>query len=130
MSSYMSVYISFKGRDDKHLIYSVSRNHDFYQMLMESVNPAFSGNETVYTEIKEADLNRTLADIRSEARSYEKSLIEYEKYAGSNPDYIEHILSLKEQIDDLNDVYSKIDLFKDMLNEYCSDIDKMYLTVD
>lgn len=129
MSSYMSIYISFKEKEAKHLIYCVSRSNEFYQTLNENLHLQFSGSETVYNEVTELDLSNVLTDIRTEYKSYEKRLVEYEKYAANNPEYINDILALKEQIDLNNDTYAKISFLRDMLDEYYSDVDKMYITI-
>lgn len=130
MSSYMSIYVSFKEKEDKHLIYCVSRSNELYQTLNENLHLQFSGSETIYNEVTELDLSNVLTDIRTEYKSYEKRLVEYEKYAANNPEYINDILALKEQIDLNNDTYAKISFLRDMLDEYYSDVDKMYITVD
>lgn len=130
MSSYLSIYVSFKEKEDKHLIYCVSRSNELYQTLNEILHLQFSGSETIYNEVTELDLSNVLTDIRTEYKSYEKRLVEYEKYAANNPEYINDILALKEQIDVYNDTYAKISFLRDMLDKYCSDVDKMYITVD
>lgn len=130
MSSYMSVFLSFKGSDEKHMIYTVSRSNDFYQAIIENIHINYSGEETVYNELTESDLSKVLADIREEYRGYEKRLTEYEKYAANNPDYINDILSLKERIEELNAVYTQIMFLRDMFDEdYNSDVTNMYITV-
>lgn len=129
MSSYISIYVSFKKKKGKFMIYCTSRSSELYQTLYENLHPQFSGSETIYNEVTELALSNVLTDLRTEYQSYEKRLVEYEKYASNNPDYINDILALKEQIDVYNDTYSKISFLRDMLDEFCSDVDKMYITI-
>ena len=82
-------------------IVSFSRNSEIFQYFDENCSIHFCYNETKYTDIEESDVDRVIGDINNDIRSSEKRLAEYEKYAGSNPDFIQDILSTKEYIEDL-----------------------------
>lgn len=132
MSSYLSIYASFKGSNEKHLLHTVSRSNELYSTLNENLHLTFSSKEIVYNEVKSVDLLSILQSIKEDIDSSEKRVYQYEKYAANNSSYIEEIISLKEYIQELNTVYSEIQLFFSMLDseEYMSEIKHLFITID
>lgn len=137
MSSYLSFYIVPKRKSDseekQHIILtSFSRNSDIYQYFWENINPAYCGNEEKYTTLTKENVRRVIDDFEKDIDSYQKRLIEYEKYAGTQPDYIEEIINLKEEIENLiywknktsfiQDIIEDISIY-DKIEEICCNID-------
>lgn len=108
MSSYLSFYIVPKRKSQeepkKHiLLLAFSRSSDIYQYFNENVHITWIGNseETPYTTLTMDDIHRVLEDISSDELSSQKRLVEFEKYAAKNSDYVNEIISLKEYISEL-----------------------------
>jgi hypothetical protein len=111
MSSYLTFYGIPKSKDndgevenkDKSPVAldSFSRNNDIYRYFDENLDIAFCYDGEKYSDITQSDVDTVESDILNDIRSSEKRLIEYEKYAGGNPDYVSEILSIKEYLEDL-----------------------------
>lgn len=108
MSSYLSFYIVPKRKSQeepkKHiLLLAFSRNSDIYRYFDENINITWIGNneETPYTTLTMEDIHRVLEDISSDMDSSQRRLVEFEKYAAKNSDYVNEIISLKEYISEL-----------------------------
>lgn len=108
MSSYLSFYIVPKRKSQeepkKHiLLLSFSRNSDIYKYFDENIRITWIGNnkETLYTTLTMEDIHRVIEDISSDMDSSQRRLVEFEKYASKNSDYINEIISLKEYISEL-----------------------------
>ena len=108
MSSYLSFYIVPKRKSQeepkKHiLLLAFSRNSDIYRYFDENVNITWIGNneETPYTTLTMEDIHRVLDDISSDMDSSQRRLVEFEKYAAQNSDYVNEIINLKEYISEL-----------------------------
>lgn len=132
MSSYLSIYASFKGSDKKHLLHTASRSTELYSALNENLHLTFSTNDTVYNEVKSVDLLNALQGIKDDIEASEKRVYQYEKYAANNSSYIEEIISIKEYLQNLNAVYSEVRLFFLMLDsdDYMSEVEHLYITID
>lgn len=59
MSSYLSIYIKLKGKDNPVDLAEYSRNHPMYDVLREEVGVTYIGNgdETRYSDLSAASLN-------------------------------------------------------------------------
>ena len=82
-------------------IVSFSRNDDVFRYFDENCSIHYTYNNVKYTDINDSDVDAVEKDINNDIRSSEKRLLEYEKYASSNSDYIQEIISIKEYLDDL-----------------------------
>ena len=82
-------------------IVSFNRNNDIYRYFDENCNIAYCYDSIKYSDITSSDVSVVESDIKNDIMSSEKRLHEYEKYAGSNPDYVQEILSIKEYLEDL-----------------------------
>lgn len=139
MSSYLSIYIVPKRKSDKeqkkHLILAAySRSSEIYQYFNEVINPVFIGSseETPYTTITEADINRVLKDFDDNINSAKNTLAEYEKHVASNADFIHEIISLKEYITDLQYWRDKTSFIADMVENasFYDDIEEVCCNID
>lgn len=108
MSSYLSFYIVPKRKSSeepkKHiLLLAFSRSSYIYQYFNDNVRITWIGNneETPYTTLTMEDIHRVLEDISSDMDSSKRRLVEFEKYAAKNSDYVNEIISLKEYISEL-----------------------------
>lgn len=108
MSSYLSFYIVPKRKSSeepkKHiLLLAFSRSSYIYQYFNDNVRITWIGNneETPYTTLTIEDIHRVLEDISSDMDSSKRRLVEFEKYAAKNSDYVNEIISLKEYISEL-----------------------------
>lgn len=108
MSSYLSFYIVPKRKSSeepkKHiLLLAFSRSSYIYQYFNDNVRITWIGNneETPYTTLTMEDIHRVLEDISSDMDSSKRRLVEFEKYAAKNSDYVNEIISLKEYVSEL-----------------------------
>lgn len=106
MSSYLSFYIVPKRKSEKepkqHLILAAfSRSNEIYQYFNENVNPAWSGDGETYTHLDKEEVGLVMGDISKDIESYKARLVEYERFANNNPEYIEEIVQMKKDISDL-----------------------------
>lgn len=108
MSSYLSFYIVPKRKSSEEpkkyiLLLAFSRSSYIYQYFNDNVHITWIGNneETPYTTLTMEDIHRVLEDISSDMDSSKRRLVEFEKYAAKNSDYVNEIISLKEYISEL-----------------------------
>lgn len=132
MSSYLSIYASFKGDEKKHLLHTVSRSSELYTTLNDNLTLKFSYKDTIYNKVESTDLLSVLQSVKDDIDASEKRVYQYEKYAANNSSYIEEIITLKEYIQELNTIYSEIQLFFCMLDsdDYMSEVEALYITID
>lgn len=138
MSSYLSIYIVPKRKSEeeekKHIIVAAfSRNSEIYQYFNENIHPAYNGNkEHPYTVITKDKIQDVITDLSRDISSSKDRLMEYEKYAKDNPDYIQEIIELKQYISDLQYVQGEVCFieemvdginFYDKIEEVCCNID-------
>ena len=122
MSSYLSIYIVPKRKSDKeekkHIIVAAfSRNSEIYQYFNENIHPAYNGNkEHPYTIIT----------------SSKDRLMEYEKYAKDNPDYIQEIIELKQYISDLQYTQGEVCFIEEMVDgiDFYDEIEEVCCNID
>ena len=133
MSSYLSVYIVPKRKSEeeekKHiLILSYSRSSDIYQYFDENIHPAFIGIEdTRYTILDKESLGMVLDDVRKDIGKAKSRLELYEKYASSNAEYIEEIMSQEEYLEGLEYCKSQISVIEDIVDnaKFFDDIEEV-----
>lgn len=122
MSSYLSFYIVPKRKTEKEpkryiLISSYSRNSDIYQAFEENISIVWSGDGNKYTTLTQDNVNLVQNDLASNISKTKDKLVEYEKYASSNPEYIQEIIETKEYLSDLQYTQAKISFIADMLED-------------
>ena len=122
MSSYLSFYIVPKRKTEKEpkryiLISSYSRNSDIYQAFEENISIVWSGDGNKYTTLTQDNVNLVQNDLASDISKTKDRLVEYEKYASSNPEYIQEIVETKEYLSDLQYTQAKISFIADMLED-------------
>lgn len=122
MSSYISIYIVPKRKssdeEKKHIILAAySRSSELYQYFDNNVNIVWIGNKEVtpYTTLSKEDITRVLDDFSKDITTAQNRLVEYEKYATNNPEYIQEIIDLKEYISDLQYWKNKVSFIDDMI---------------
>lgn len=138
MSSYLSIYIVPKRKTDKEekkhiIIAAFSRNSEIYQYFNENIHPAYNGNkEHPYTTLTKDNIQDVITDLSRDISSSKDRLMEYEKYAKDNPDYIQEIIELKQYISDLQYTQEEVCFIEEMvdsidfyekLEEVCCNID-------
>lgn len=121
MSSYLSFFIVPKRKSPeepkKHIIIaSYCRSSEIYQYFDENIHPAWVGTEEKYTTITIENLTLVFNDLNKDIEKAKARLVEYEKYASQNPDYIQEIIETKEYIQDLECWKNKITFIEDMLD--------------
>lgn len=122
MSSYLSIYIVPKRKSDKeekkHLIVAAfSRNSEIYQYFSENINPVYIGNkEHPYTTITKDKIEDVITDLSRDISSSKDRLMEYEKYAKDNPDYIQEIIELKQYISGLQYTQGEVCFIEEMID--------------
>lgn len=100
MSSYLNIYI--KEKENKPvLLCSYSRNSEIYQGVYETVNPAYAGNEEVYTELTCYDIDRIISEIKENISSVEKRISKYKEMNGGNLEIINEVINLEDYSDEL-----------------------------
>lgn len=100
MSSYLNIYI--KEKENKPvLLCSYSRNSEIYQGVYETINPAYAGNEEVYTELTCYDIDRIISEIKENISSVEKRISKYKEMNGGNLEIINEVINLEEYSDEL-----------------------------
>lgn len=138
MSSYLSIYIVPKRKSDKEekkhiLIAAFSRNSEIYQYFNENIHPAYNGNkEHPYTTITKESIEDVITDLSRDISSSKNVLVEYEKYAKDNPNFIQDIIELKQHVSDLQytqgevcfieEIVDSIDFYEE-IEEVCCNID-------
>lgn len=140
MSSYLSIYIVPKRKvpeDVKQhiVIASYSRSTDLYEYFSNVMPIANVGMEDTipYTTITKGDIAAVLNDFQEDISKAKAQLAEYEKYASTNPDYVQEIVGLKEYISDLQYWKDKASFIEDMINEsnlYMEGIEEVCCNID
>lgn len=138
MSSYLSIYVvpkrKTKDEPKKYVILTAySRNTDIYQYFNDTISPAYAGNEDKYTSLTKDSVSAVLDSFKEDIDSANKRLVEYEKYANNNPDYINEIIELKEYIEDLQYWKDKTSFIQDLVGDidyYDSGIEEVCCNVD
>ena len=118
MSTYLTIY-GIQRKNTKPIpIVSFHGNHNVFQEIYESIRPiaCYSG-EQKYTELTIENLEDTIKDIKENIDKENKRIAEYEKYAASNPDYIEEILQMKEYRDGLQQTQHHLEFIEFMVQE-------------
>lgn len=134
MSSHLTFYIVPKrklNKEEKKYISLVaySRSSDIYQYFYENINPAFEGygvTKDNYTILTKENINLVINDFNHDIQKAQNRLIEYEKYAKDNVDYINEIIELKEYIKNLQYWRDKTSFIEDIVN----DIDNYYAEIE
>lgn len=122
MSSYLSIYIVPKRKSDKeekkHIIVAAfSHNSEIYQYFSENINPVYIGNkEHPYTTITKDKIENVIKDLSKDVSSSKNVLIEYEKYAKDNPNFIQDIIELKQHISDLQYTQGEVCFIEEMID--------------
>lgn len=138
MSSYLSIYIVPKRKSNKEekkhiLVAAFSRNSEIYQYFNENIHPAYNGNkEHPYTTITKDRIQDVITDLSRDISSSKDRLMEYEKYAKDNPDYIQEIIELKQYISDLQYVQGEVCFIEEMVDSinFYEDIEEVCCNID
>lgn len=139
MSSYLSFYVVPKRKSKEEekqyiILTAYSRNCDMYQYFNENLNIAYAGNkEDEYTTLTAEDVNLVINDFKKDIDNSFKRLVEYEKYAANNPEYIDEIVELKKYIEELQYWKDKISFIADMISDtgfYSSGIEEVCCNID
>lgn len=137
MSSYLSIYIvpKRKTQDEpkQHLLLTAySRSTDIYQYFNENIHPVFIGSEYSYTTITWESITSVLQDFDNDIKKCKDRLMEYEKYASDNPEYIDDILGMKDYIENLQYWKYKVSFIQDILGdmEYSDTIEEVCCNID
>lgn len=138
MSSYLSIYIvpkrKSKEEEKKHIIVAAfSRNSEIYQYFSENINPVYIGNkEHPYTTITKESIEDVITDLSRDISSYKDRLMEYEKYAKDNPDYIQEIIELKQHILDLQYTQGEVCFIEEMVDniDFYEEIEEVCCNID
>ena len=124
MSSYLSIYIvpKRKVKEDvkQHIIVaSYSRSTELYDYFSRIINPVCIGmsDKIPYTTITKEGIRLVLNEFNDNISKTKERLIEYERYASANADYIQDIIELKEYISDLQFWKAKVSFIEDMIDE-------------
>jgi coproporphyrinogen III oxidase-like Fe-S oxidoreductase len=139
MSSYLSIYIVPKRTSQeepkKHIILTAySRSTEIYEYFSNNLHPTFIGNgkESHYTTITSSDITAIMQDFENDLKKAKDRLVEYEKYASNNPDYIEDIIDIKEYIHNLQYWKDKASFIMDIINDkdLYNDIEEVCCNID
>lgn len=138
MSSYLSIYIVPKRKSEeeekKHIIVvAFSRNSEIYQYFNENIHPTYNGNkEHPYTTITKDRIQDVITDLSRDISSSKDRLMEYEKYAKDNPDYIQEIIELKQYISDLQYTQGEVCFIEDMIDgiDFYGKIEEVCYNID
>lgn len=138
MSSYLSIYIVPKRKSEeeekKHiLIAAFSRNSEIYQYFNENIHPAYNGNKKhPYTIITKDRIQDVITDLSRDISSSKDRLMEYEKYAKDNPDYIQEIIELKQYISNLQYAQGEVCFIEEMVAsiDFYEEIEEVCCNVD
>lgn len=138
MSSYLSIYIVPKRKSEeeekKHIIVATfSRNTELYQYFDENINPAYIGSkEHPYTTITRKSISDVIADLDKDIDSSKDRLVEYEKYAKDNPNFIQNIIELKQHISDLQYTQGEVCFIEEMVDsiDFYEEIEEVCCNID
>lgn len=138
MSSYLSIYIVPKRKTDKeekkHIIVAAfSRNSEIYQYFNENIHPAYNGNkEHPYTTLTKDNIQDIITDLSRDISSSKDRLMEYEKYAKDNPDYIQGIIELKQYISNLQYTQGEVCFIEEMVDsiDFYEEIEEVCCNID
>ena len=139
MSSYLSIYIVPKRvsseEPKKHIILTAySRSTEIYEYFNNNLHPTFIGNskESCYTTINSSDITAIMQDFEEDLKKAKDRLVEYEKYAGNNPNYVEDIIDIKEYIHNLQYWKDKVSFIMDIINDkdLYNDIEEVCCNID
>lgn len=140
MSSYLTFYLIPKKEKVKKqtpmTFISYSRSSEVYQAINETLNPAYCGTETKYSEVDAEDIKRVIASVeedKAEAENRLKLRVEaYKEMAnGVIPDEaIDEYVSLKGYIQDLQGTIHALEGIYSWISdlEY-SDFEKVLMNV-
>lgn len=131
MSSYLNIFLVPKRKDEetekkRHLLLlSYSRSSCVYQLFCDAIHPVFVGSdERQYTILDKDNIQQVKAEVDRTISSITKRVGLYEKYAADNPDYIERILSLREELEEYKEAEKTISFLCEIVCEategYCS----------
>jgi hypothetical protein len=101
---------------------SIGRSSDLYAAFDENCSLHYP-SENCDTNIDSNLMSNVIKSLTSEIDKATERLREYEKYAASNPEYVEVILEQREYLEDLKDARSKaclIDMMVDDVKFKCS----------
>ncbi len=139
MSSYLSIYIVPKRKTEKEekqhiMITSFSRSNEIYQYFEENINPVFVSNwdDVPYTTVTRDGIRAVLQGFDDDIKKATDRLLEYEKYAKDNPDYIQEIIDLKEYIRDLQYWRDKTSFIQNIICDinFCNTIEEVCCNID
>ncbi len=138
MSSYLSIYIVPKRKSEeeekKHiLVAAFSRNSEIYQYFSENINPVYIGNkEHSYTTITKDKIEDVITDLSRDISSSKNVLVEYEKYAKDNPNFIQDIIELKQHISDLQYTQGEVCFIEEMVDsiDFYEKIEEVCCNID
>ena len=138
MSSYLSIYIVPKRKSEKKekeyiIVAAFSRNSEIYQYFRENINPTYIGNkEYPYTTITKESIEDVITDLSRDISSSKNVLVEYEKYAKDNPNFLQDIIELKQHISDLQYTQGKVCFIEDMIDgiDFYDEIEEVCCNID
>ena len=138
MSSYLSFYVVPKRKSEEEqkqyiILTAYSRSCDIYQYFNDNLNIAYAGNEDEYTTLTTENIASVINDFKRDIDNAFKRLVEYEKYAPNNPEYIDEIIELKKYIEDLQYWKDKTSFIVDMIEDtkfYSSGIEEVCCNID
>lgn len=135
MSSYLTFYAvpkrENKEEPKKRLVLTAySRSSDVYQYFHENLHVAYAADDTEnsYTTLTSSDISTVLEDIRRDIQRAKDRLVEYEKYASTNAEYINDIIDTKKLVSELQYVEGKIAFLEDMVEDIsagCSSFEEL-----
>lgn len=117
MSSYLTIYAKLKGAEKPAPLLSWSRNNKVYQACKNYVTYIGNDEKMKFSEITINLINNSIDELKEDNKNSEKYLNEYEKYASNNPDYIQSIVELKEEIEETNRAINELNFVKTMVEE-------------
>ena len=73
-----------------------------------------------------------MQDFEEDLKKAKDRLVEYEKYAGNNPNYVEDIIGIKEYIHNLQYWKDKVSFIMDIINDkdLYNDIEEVCCNID
>lgn len=125
MSSYLTFYVVPKREKQeepkKYLpLTAYPRSSDIYHYFTENLPVVFEGldaENAIYTTLKHSSVAKVLEDIRKGIQCVKDKIVEYEKYAADNSDYINDIVEMKEYLTELQFCEGKVSFIEDLAEE-------------